>query len=196
MYAARMKRWNWNSVRKWPSRRTGDSRRVKHIGALFCWRCVDWQWHLPDSIETIGFGAFRHCCNLTAVTIGKSVKAIGDCAFFDCDKLESVTIAATSLPATPLQNYEGLRTRLKTFQLHRTLYVPKGCVPLSMPHADRGVISVYWWDWGEAVRRSAALRPARQKTNTWNNQVLRSVSFSVCSRVNRSEFLPKVAWQK
>lgn len=137
---------------------------VKHIGALFCWRCKGLTAvHLPDSIETIGFGAFRHCCNLTTVTIGKSVKAIGDCAFFDCDKLESVTIAAPSLPATPLQNYEGLRTRLKTFQLHRTLYVPKGCVPLYASHRP-------WRDFlyigeigGEAVRRSAALRPARQK---------------------------------
>jgi len=45
---------------------------------------------LPDSVTTIGEGAFQHCRYLTSVTLGNSVTAIGDSAFYDCFRLRNV----------------------------------------------------------------------------------------------------------
>ena len=45
---------------------------------------------LPDSVTTIGEGAFQHCSYLTSVTLGNSVTAIGDSAFYDCFRLRNV----------------------------------------------------------------------------------------------------------
>ena len=47
---------------------------------------------IPDSITSIGGGAFSGCSNLTSVTIPDSVITIRDRAFYDCDSLTSVTI--------------------------------------------------------------------------------------------------------
>ena len=47
---------------------------------------------IPDSVTSIGYGAFRNCTSLTSVTIGNSVISIGDYAFYNCTSLTSVTI--------------------------------------------------------------------------------------------------------
>ena len=47
---------------------------------------------IPDSVTSIGDGAFEYCCNLTSISIPDSVTSIGDGAFYDCDSLTSVTI--------------------------------------------------------------------------------------------------------
>ena len=47
---------------------------------------------IPDSVTTIGNGAFYECDSLTSVTIGNSVTTIGNGAFCYCDNLTSVTI--------------------------------------------------------------------------------------------------------
>ena len=47
---------------------------------------------IPDSITSIGWGAFYGCSGLTSVTIGNSVTSIGRSAFRDCSGLTSVTI--------------------------------------------------------------------------------------------------------
>ena len=47
---------------------------------------------IPDSVTTIGNGAFRYCNSLTSVTIPDSVTTIGDYAFQSCNSLTSVTI--------------------------------------------------------------------------------------------------------
>jgi Flp pilus assembly protein protease CpaA len=47
---------------------------------------------IPDSVISIGFGAFWWCNNLTSVTIGNNVTSIGGSAFSDCKSLTSVTI--------------------------------------------------------------------------------------------------------
>ena len=47
---------------------------------------------IPDSVTTIGYGAFWGCTSLTSVTIGDSVTTIGTEAFNKCSSLTSVTI--------------------------------------------------------------------------------------------------------
>ena len=46
---------------------------------------------IPDSVTTIGEGAFRYCKSLTSVTIPDSVKTIGTWAFDGCDNLSKKT---------------------------------------------------------------------------------------------------------
>ena len=47
---------------------------------------------IPDSVTSIGDGAFNWCTGLTSVTIGDSVTSIGDYAFYECRSLTSVMI--------------------------------------------------------------------------------------------------------
>ena len=47
---------------------------------------------IPDSVTSIGNGAFYECTGLKSVTIPDSVTSIGSCVFEDCTGLTSVTI--------------------------------------------------------------------------------------------------------
>ena len=47
---------------------------------------------LPDSLKSIGKGAFRECENLKEITIPDSVTSIGDSAFSGCNGLKSIII--------------------------------------------------------------------------------------------------------
>ena len=47
---------------------------------------------IPNSVTSIGGGAFSSCSKLTSVTIPNSVTSIGDQAFFTCTSLTSITI--------------------------------------------------------------------------------------------------------
>ena len=47
---------------------------------------------IPDSVTSIGAGAFRGCSSLTSVVIGDSVTSIGQSAFYNCSSLTSVVI--------------------------------------------------------------------------------------------------------
>ena len=49
-------------------------------------------FEIPDSVASIGYGAFYGCDDLTSITIPDSVTSIGDWAFYDCSGLTSVTI--------------------------------------------------------------------------------------------------------
>ncbi len=66
--------------------------KVESIPAYVC-NGMRWLTTLtiPNSVTTIGHGAFRGCSALTAVTIGENVTDIGSWAFLDCSKLSSVT---------------------------------------------------------------------------------------------------------
>ena len=48
---------------------------------------------IPNSVTSIGYGAFGGCSGLTSVTIPNSVTSIGDGAFIGCSGLTSVTIS-------------------------------------------------------------------------------------------------------
>lgn len=47
---------------------------------------------IPNSVTSIGEGAFKNCVNLTSVAIPNSVTYIGKGAFEGCEKLESITL--------------------------------------------------------------------------------------------------------
>ncbi|MGN1457450.1 MAG: leucine-rich repeat protein, partial [Acutalibacteraceae bacterium] len=47
---------------------------------------------IPDSVTTIGWGAFNNCSGLKSITIPDSVTTIDSFAFSDCSELTSVTI--------------------------------------------------------------------------------------------------------
>ena len=47
---------------------------------------------IPNSVTSIGLGAFLDCANLTSVTIGTSVTNVGEIAFHGCHNLTGATI--------------------------------------------------------------------------------------------------------
>jgi hypothetical protein len=52
---------------------------------------------IPDSVTSIGIEAFYHCDGLTSVTIPGSVTSIGNGAFYHCDGLTSVIIQSSAI---------------------------------------------------------------------------------------------------
>ena len=83
---------------KWPSA-TGDvtiPNSVKTIGYgafEYCYELASIE--ISDSVTSIGNNAFYYCRSLTSVTIPDSVTSIGDYAFENCEKLASVTLGKT-----------------------------------------------------------------------------------------------------
>ena len=65
---------------------------------------------IPNSVTTIGVGAFSSCSILTSVTIGNSVTSIGRSAFSSCSSLTSVTIpnSVTSIGRSAFYNCNSL----------------------------------------------------------------------------------------
>ena len=53
---------------------------------------------IPNSVTSIGYGAFSGCSGLTSVTIPNSVTSIGDRAFYNCYRLTSITSLAEVPP--------------------------------------------------------------------------------------------------
>ena len=66
---------------------------------------------IPDSVISIGDGAFSYCYSLLRVIIGNSVTSIGDQAFYDCSSLRSVTIpdSVTSIGDGAFDNCSRLK---------------------------------------------------------------------------------------
>ena len=60
---------------------------------------------IPDSVTSIGEYAFYGCESLTSITIPDSVTSIGDRAFEDCTSLTSIKIAASNEKYLIINNY-------------------------------------------------------------------------------------------
>ncbi|MBR5640376.1 MAG: leucine-rich repeat protein [Muribaculaceae bacterium] len=69
---------------------------------------------IPNSVTTIGHGAFHGCIGLTSMTIPNSVTEIDDGAFESCSGLASVTIpkSLTSIGESAFYNCSGLTGEL------------------------------------------------------------------------------------
>ena len=67
---------------------------------------------IPDSVTSIGDGAFEDCWSLQSVTIPDSVTSIGDLAFYDCRSLHSVTIpdSVTSIGESAFEGCSSLQS--------------------------------------------------------------------------------------
>ena len=65
---------------------------------------------IPNSVTSIGWGAFENCTGLTSVTIPNSVTSIGWSAFHGCSGLTSVTISnsVTSIESDAFYGCTGL----------------------------------------------------------------------------------------
>ena len=69
---------------------------------------------IPDSVVSIGDGAFAWCDNLTSVIIGNSVTSIGYGAFYKCNSLTSVTIG-NSVTSIGVVAFEGCNSLITVY---------------------------------------------------------------------------------
>ena len=67
---------------------------------------------LPDSLKTIGYGAFTSCHGLKNMTIPSGVETIGENAFLNCRYLETISIPAsvTSIGKSVFDSCSNLKT--------------------------------------------------------------------------------------
>ncbi len=72
---------------------------------------------IPNSVTSIGNSAFRYCSSLTSITIPNSVTSIGDEAFEYCSSLTSITCLATTPPTCGTDCFDGVPRTIP-------LYVP------------------------------------------------------------------------
>ncbi len=71
--------------------------QCENIGAFAFTYCPLEQVVLPDSILSIGEGAFKWCQQLNSITIGKNVVDIGAKAFWNCNRLTEINYNAASM---------------------------------------------------------------------------------------------------
>ena len=67
--------------------------KISKSGVLTQYNGTDGTITIPDSVQSIGEGAFRGCLHLQYVTIPANVTRIGSRAFQDCTNLENIVIA-------------------------------------------------------------------------------------------------------
>lgn len=53
------------------------------------------EYVIPDTVTTIGYGAFCYCDELTKLTVGKGITVIDYCLLFGCDNIETVILPDT-----------------------------------------------------------------------------------------------------
>lgn len=68
---------------------------------------------IPNQVTSIGECAFNQCHSLTSLTIGASVKTIGNRAFYRCLGLNIITLDAPNPPSIEVSSFQNLSTRLR-----------------------------------------------------------------------------------
>ena len=71
---------------------------VTAIGNNAFYDCAITSIEIPDSVTSIGYGAFERCESLTSVAIPESVTNMGECVFAYCDSLATIYCEATEKP--------------------------------------------------------------------------------------------------
>lgn len=66
---------------------------------------------IPDSVTSIGSGAFASCTNLASVTMSNNITSLGDNAFYNCSSLQSIILpdGITSFESGTFQNCSNLK---------------------------------------------------------------------------------------
>ena len=80
---------------------------------------LDFYYHIPNSVTSIGKFAFYGCSGLTSITIPNSVTSIGSGAFKGCSELTDVYCYAENVPSTNSDAFEG------SYIEYATLHVPE-----------------------------------------------------------------------
>ena len=94
---------------------------VTSIGDGAFWYCTGLtSVTIPNSVTSIGEYAFYSCSGLTSVTIGNGVTSIGEYAFMYCDGLKEIYVKATTPPTINSSVFYGVPTA------SAILYVPVG----------------------------------------------------------------------
>lgn len=74
---------------------------------------------IPNSVTSIGNGAFEGCRELGTITIPNTITSIGNGAFYQCNNLEIITCLSTTAPTIGNTSFRNVKT-------NGTLYVPAG----------------------------------------------------------------------
>ena len=77
---------------------------------------------IPNSVTSIGNGAFYNCSGLSSITIPNSVTSIEFSAFSNCPELTDVTCLAENVPYTSSDAFDG------SYITYATLHVPASAV--------------------------------------------------------------------
>jgi len=96
----------------------------------------------PNSVTSIGEGAFECCTRLTSVTIGNSVTSIGERAFMDCIGLTSITVpnSVTSIKEGAFCGCEKLNAIIISGSVTEIgFYAFEGCMGLKDIHSNNPI---------------------------------------------------------
>lgn len=90
---------------------------VQVIGEYaFSW-CSITSVTIPNTVTTIGVGAFENCRNLSIVTIGENVGSIGRTAFANCTNLTIINFKTAGAPSDSDSSFENVPFSNVTFRV-------------------------------------------------------------------------------
>lgn len=121
-----------------------DGLLIKDNEAVYCRKWAT-SVTIPNTVTSIGSGAFRGCSSLTHVTIPSSVTSIGNYAFENCDGLTEVAIpnSVTSIGGGTFYNCDGLTDVVipssVTNIASSTFYGCEGLINISIPNSIESI---------------------------------------------------------
>ena len=106
---------------------------------------------IPNSVTSIGDGAFSGCSSLTSITIPNSVTSIGGSAFFGCSSLTSVTIgnSVTTIEYAAFMSCDALTSiNIPNSVVIIEGYAFESCSSLTSVTIPNSVTSIEYWAFG------------------------------------------------